>query len=193
MTLHKLFKQLARVFDGNLQIEKVAKKELTSRRFEYNFKAVHSYLPKTIQECMEKADAHIICKDILKLPFNWAPPQSSKDPIYRKHSTFKSHVELLGPNGLIKSEVVRLGFYGMLPNSEYGIRTHPAEELYIMLAGDCLWKVGNTQYKKRRISDRSYHPAYIPHASKTQDNAFMAVYVWYGNLSTEKYFYEGIS
>ncbi len=80
----------------------------------------------------------------------------------------------------------------MLPNSEYGVRTHPAEEIYIMLAGECYWKRGDAPYCCKRSNDRSYHPALMPHASKTKDQAFMSVYAWIGDLSTDAYEYSGL-
>lgn len=92
---------------------------------------------------MQQSYAHPLCGDIIEMPLDWRPPETSKSPLYAKHSIFKSHVELVGPDGLVKSESIRLGLYGMLPNSEYGIRTHPAEEIYIMPAGECFWKRGD--------------------------------------------------
>ena len=126
------------------------------------------------------------------MPFDWRSPETSKSPLYAKHSIFKSHVELVGPDGLVKSEAVRLGLYGMLPHSEYGVRTHPAEEIYIMLAGECFWKRGDAPYSCERPNGRSYHPSLMPHASKTEDQAFMSVYAWVGDLSTESYEYLGL-
>ena len=70
------------------------------------------------------------------MQFNWPPPETSNDPLYIKHSISKVHVELLGPNGLVKSDKVRLALYGMKPGAEYEIRTHVAEEIYIIPAGD---------------------------------------------------------
>ena len=141
---------------------------------------------------MQQYDAHPLCNDILRMPFDWRPPETSKSPLYEKHSVFKSHVELVGPDGLVKSEIVRLGLYGMLPNSEYGIRTHPAEEIYVMLAGECFWKRGDEPYSCERSNGRSYHPPFLPHASKTEGQAFMSVYTWAGDLSTDAYEYSGL-
>ena len=99
---------------------------------------------------------------------------------------------MVGPDGLVKSKALRLGLYGMLPNSEYGVRTHPAEEIYIMLAGECFWKRGDAPYSLERPNGRSYHPSLMPHASKTEDQAFMSVYAWVGDLSTVSYEYLGL-
>ena len=114
------------------------------------------------------------------MPFDWRPPETANSSLYAKHSTFKSHVELVGPDGLVKSESVRLGLYGMLPDSEYGVRTQPAEEIYIMLAGECFWKRGDAPYCCERSNGRSYHPSSMPHGSKTEDQAVRSVYAWVG-------------
>ncbi|MDP5348599.1 MAG: dimethylsulfonioproprionate lyase family protein, partial [Paracoccaceae bacterium] len=80
-------------------------------------------------DVMTRPDALPVCSLIAALPFDWAPPQTSSTPLYVEHSRAKVHVELLGPDGLIRSDRVRLGLYGMTPHAEYGIRTHPAEEI----------------------------------------------------------------
>ena len=182
---------LANIFDGDLEIEKTARLEL-SKVSQANFSTERGKLPATILLVMQQSDAHPLCKDIIKMPFDWRPPETSRSPLYAKHSIFKSHVELVGPDGLVKSESIRLGLYGMLPDSEYGVRTHPAEEIYIMLAGECFWKRGDAPYCCERTNGRSYHPSLMPHASKTKDQAFMSVYAWVGDLSTESYEYSGL-
>ena len=185
-------KKLAEVFNGNLEIERITRTELAKQKDITNLKSEFTPLAKPFQKVMQSKEAHPICSDILKLPFSWAPPETSSDELYKEHSLFKSHIELLGPDGLIKSDLVRLGLYGMLPNSEYGIRTHPAEEIYIMLAGDCLWKKGDHKYQSLTVGEKSHHPSFLPHASKTEANAFMSVYVWYGDLSNDSYSYQGL-
>jgi len=70
------------------------------------------------------------------MQFKWGPPNIPNSPLDIKHSISKVHVELLGPNGLVKSDKVSLGLYGMKPSAEYEIRTHAAEEISIILAGD---------------------------------------------------------
>lgn len=182
---------LSDVFDGGIEIEKTARRELrkVSRA---NFSMKQCALPAPILSVMRQPGAHPICNDIIEMPFDWRPPETSNSPLYAKHSVFKSHVELVGPDGLVKSESVRLGLYGMLPDSEYGVRTHPAEEIYIMLAGECFWKRGGAPYCCERSNGRSYHPSFMPHASKTVGQAFMSVYAWVGDLSTDAYEYSGL-
>ena len=191
ISLKSFLLNLADVFDGDMEIEKTARREL-SKTSQANFSTEQCALPAPILSVMQQSDAHPLCGDIVEMPLDWRPPETSKSPLYAKHSIFKSHVELVGPDGLVKSESIRLGLYGMLPNSEYGTRTHPAEEIYIMLAGECFWKRGDAPYCCERLNGRSYHPSMMPHASKTEDQSFMSVYVWVGDLSTEAYEYSGL-
>ena len=182
---------LADVFDGDIEIEKTARGELR-KVSQAKFSTKQCPLPAPILSVLQQPDAHPLCGDIIGMPFDWRPPETSNSPLYTKHSIFKSHVELVGPDGLVKSKALRLGLYGMLPNSEYGVRTHPAEEIYIMLAGECYWKRGDAPYCCERSNGRSYHPSLMPHASKTEDQAFMSVYAWIGDLSTDAYEYFGL-
>ena len=191
LNLKSFLLNLADVFDGDIEIEKVARRKLR-KVSQANFSTERCALPAPIVSVMQQSDAHPLCKDIIKMPFDWRPPETSKTPLYAKHSVFKSHVELLGPDGLVKSGSIRLGLYGMLPNSEYGVRTHPAEEIYVILAGESFWKRGDAPYCCERSNGRSYHPSLMPHASKTGDQAFMSVYAWVGDLSTDAYKYSGL-
>ena len=136
---------LADVFDGDIEIEKAWRRELrkVSRS---NFGTEQCTLPAPIISVMRQSDAHPLCDDIIKMTFGWHPPETSKSPLYTKYSIFKSHVELVGPVGLVKSKALRLGLYGMFQNSVYGVRTHPAEGIYIMLAVECFWKRGDAPY-----------------------------------------------
>ena len=191
VSLKSFLLNLADVFNGDIEIEKTARRELrkVSRA---KFSTMQCPLPAPIISVLQQSDAHPLCGDIIGMPFDWRPPETSNSPLYAKHSIFKSHVELVGPDGLVKSKELRLGLYGMLPNSEYGVRTHPAEEIYIMLAGECYWKRGDAPYCCERSNGRSYHPSLLPHASKTEDQAFMSVYAWVGDLSTDAYEYSGL-
>ena len=192
MSLKLLFTELEKIFSGPLTIESQVRSALQSSKATFGPQSCRAPLPQAFINVMERADANPICKLITEMQFNWAPPQTSSDPLYIKHSISKVHVELLGPNGLVKSDRVRLDLFGMKPDSEYGIRTHAAEEIYIMLAGDVDWKRCDAPYAIHLPGERSYHPSMMPHTSRTREVAFLSVYAWYGDLSTDSYVYEGI-
>ena len=191
MILKQLFTELEKIFSGPLTIESQVRSALQSSKATFGPQSCRAPLPQAFINVMERADANPICKLITEMQFNWAPPQTSSHPLYIKHSISKVHVELLGPNGLIKSDEVRLGLYDMKPGAEYGIRTHAAEEIYIMLAGDVDWKCCDATYAPHLPGERSHHPSMMPHASRTH-GAFLSVYAWHGDLSTDSYVYEGI-
>jgi len=196
VTLAALFEGLSDLLCADYPIERNARAELRAELPAANTRPRLPHdpvsLPNPFLEVMNRDDAHPVCHLISELPFHWAPPQTSSDPLYQEHSHFKAHVELLGPAGLVASSKVRIGLYGMLPHCEYGIRTHPAEETYLILAGSAFWKRGDAPYQQRFAGQRSYHPSMMPHASRTGDNAFMSIYIWDGDIATDQYTYFGL-
>ena len=192
MALGNLVDELRDIFDGTTSIERHAQAELQRAKAEAPPKQDAVTLAPPFLEVMAQDAALPICDLIAKLPFQWAPPKTSSDPLYEEHSHFKAHVELLGPTGLVVSSKVRIGLYGMLPHCEYGLRTHPAEETYIMLAGSAFWKVADAPYQRLFAGQRSHHPSMAPHATKTRDDAFMSIYIWDGDIATDEYRYFGL-
>ena len=191
MDLPTLFEVLAASFDGPEDIEKQAQDALRTADFATQTTYDMHPLTEPFTTVMSHPDAHPVCSVIGQAPLPWAPPETSSDPLYIAHSLPKVNVELLGPDGLVKSEKVRLGLYGMLANFEYGIRSHPAEEVFVMFAGQAFWKRGAAAYEILGPGGRSYHPSMMPHANKTGEVAFLSAYVWHGDVSTEQYVYDG--
>ncbi len=187
-----IFKELAKVFCTDNELESLAKWTLKNIRDGIYFPTNVKHLDKSIVDVMTRADAHQVCETILRTPFNWEPPSTSDNQIYIRESVAKAHVELVGPTGLVKSNIIRIGLYGMPPNTEYGARTHPADEIYIMIAGKAYWQVDKKPYLLHSTGDRSLHPSMVKHANRTGNEAFMSIYVWHGDISTENYVYEGI-
>lgn len=189
--LEMFFRNLADVFTGTADIEKNARSALLAATCPKALTDNKTTLKAPFSDIMLQNDAHPICDSILRMNFNWSPPTTIDEESYIRDSINKLHVELIGPSGIVNSNSIQIGLYGMLAHNKYGIRTHPAEEVYIMLAGEVFWKVGNTEYLRHTAGQRSYHPSMVPHANKTENKAFMSVYVWQGDISTENYVYNG--
>ena len=189
--LEMFFRNLADVFTGTADIEKNARSTLLAATCAKASADNKTNLKAPFSDIMLQNDAHPICDSILRMNFNWSPPTTIDEESYIRDSINKLHVELIGPSGIVNSNSIQIGLYGMLAHNKYGIRTHPAEEVYIMLAGEVFWKVGNTEYLRHTAGQRSYHPSMVPHANKTENKAFMSVYVWQGDISTENYVYNG--
>ena len=196
--LNSLYRDLASVFNTSKSIDDAARSALLSASessvlTEKSAQIIGGDpLPQAIQDVMAEKTAHPICQQITKIPFTWLPPHTSDDPLYIAHSLNKVHVELIGPDGIMPSDTVRIGLYGILPETEYGIRSHIAEETFKMLAGECYWRRGEVPYTLHKAGEESYHPSMMPHATKTTDKAFMSIYVWSGDVSFDSYNYEGI-
>lgn len=193
MLLDDLFTALLPVFDTSKPIERDARAAMVEAIGQIENHDTPTKLAQDYLDILARKDAHGSAPAIANTPLRWTPPMTSNDPLYVEHSKPKAHVELVGPEGFAPSDTLRIGLYGMLSGHKYGIRTHPAEEVFIMLAGQALWKRGDADYEALGPGGRSYHPSMMPHANKTADQAFMSIYVWRGDISKENYVYTGQS
>ena len=192
MSLQNLYTGLAGVLSPDLEIERIAAAALATADTSSVEITDPAPLHPEVDRELVKPGLPAVCESIANTPLPWAPPATSDDPAYVALNRHKVHVELLGPDGLITSNTIRIGVYGLLPNAEYGIRTHPAEEVFVMLAGEAYWKRDDDDYQLQRSGERSFHPSMLPHATKTGDRAFMSVYVWRGDIATANYTYFGL-
>lgn len=191
--LHDLYFALVDALDGPLPIEATGRQALLAVADDaLSDPEDATTLPPEIADIMRATDAHPCCKLLATTPLPWAPPITTDDPDYIEVSKRKVLVELIGPEGLVKSDAIRMGVYGMLPDLEYGIRTHPAEELFVMLAGRADWLRGDEAYAEYGPGARRHHPSMTQHATRTRDSAFMSIYIWTGDVSFENYVYSGI-
>ncbi len=191
VTLEALFRSVATALDGDRAIEAQARAHLIKAAPGASAACQPIDLPASLHSVLRAPDAHAICGLVSTTPLPWAPPRTSDDPAYVAASHLKVHVELLGPDGLVYAPNLRLGLYGMQPGADYGIRTHPADEIFVMLAGRALWKMGDDGYREKGPGARAYHPSMTPHATRTEDTAFLSIYVWSGDVSTDGYRYQG--
>jgi hypothetical protein len=211
LTISALFNELADIFAADVAIETHARAALQSAALKSAAlqSAAHQQIsghvdrqpapagypappPTPLVSIMTAPDALPVCQHLLQLPFDWSPPTTSSDPLFIKHSQPTVHIELVGPGGLVHADDIRIGLYGMTPNATYGIRTHPAEEIYVMLAGSVWWKRGDDDFSQHHPGSRSYHPSMMPHANRTEQRAFLSIYAWQGDISTDQYLYAGV-
>ncbi|MDD9911092.1 MAG: dimethylsulfonioproprionate lyase family protein [Ahrensia sp.] len=191
--LHDLYVALAGALDGSLPIEMAGKEALLEHAdHAFSDPELAAPLPKSIADVMSEPDAHSCCDLLASAPLPWAPPLVTNNRDYVALSANKALVELIGPEGLVTNHTIRMGVYGIIPGVEYGVRTHPAEELFVMIAGRADWLTGEGAYAEHCIGARLHHPSMLPHATRTQDRAFMSIYIWTGEVSFENYVYSGI-
>ena len=189
-SLTALYLAVADALDGPLPIESAARQALLAHA-EKAVSVQPSPLPPTMLDILKSKDAHPCCNAIAATPLPWASPQTSDDPRFVELGQQMSLVELVGPDGLAKSNQIRMGLYGMAPNVDYGVRTHPAEELFVLLAGKSEWLCGDEPFREYVPGARRHHPSMAPHATRTRNSAFMSIYIWTGDISYDGYAYHG--
>ena len=65
---------------------------------------------------------------------------------------------------------------------------HPAEELYMVVAGEAAFHLEGEAPKTLHPGDTIFHPSNAPHALITHDHPIMAYVLWRGDLSTKPVF-----
>ncbi|WP_300013597.1 dimethylsulfonioproprionate lyase family protein [uncultured Roseobacter sp.] len=91
--------------------------------------------------------------------------------------------ELLGPDGHIPAEDLRVGLLVSEPWTDYPVSSHSGEETYLVLSGVAEWVVGDTGYIKHRPGDFVHHPAWAPHGRRTMNDPFLGAWRWSGDLN----------
>jgi len=202
MTMSALFAELADVFAADVAFERHARSALKaaahqqmSGQTSWDSTTIGhpASLPDALVSVMTAPNAHPVRPHLLQqLQLDWSPPTTSNDPLFINHNQHTMHIELLGPRGLVYADHVRIGLYGMISDAACRIRMHSAEEIYIMVAGSVWWKRGDDDFCQHNPGSRSHHPSMMPHANRTEERAFMSIYAWQGDISTDDYVYDGL-
>ncbi len=90
--------------------------------------------------------------------------------------------ELLGPDGHIYAEELRVGLLVSDAWTDYPVSSHSGEETYLVIAGIADWILGDSGYIKRKPGEFVHHPAWEPHGRKTTDQPFLGAWRWSGDI-----------
>lgn len=91
--------------------------------------------------------------------------------------------ELIGHEGVFHSSQMRSFVVYAPAGLHYPWHHHPAEELYLVLAGEAEFLLHGSDSKTLRPGDTAYHASNRPHAMTTRDHPVMAYVMWRGNLT----------
>lgn len=92
--------------------------------------------------------------------------------------------EMIGPDGLIACEDVRVGLLIMGPGLTYPPHRHPATEWYHVLSGTGQWAQGSRPAQPRTPPAALFHRSDEPHAMTTHQEPVLALWNWVGALTT---------
>ena len=123
------------------------------------------------------ADAIDAARDDLLWYYGYAPRPGKRDL-----SQDIAFCEILGPTtGSFRSADARLGFTLIGPGTHYPAHSHPAAELYHLLAGSSTWIKADVASRKAP-GDFIFHPSGVSHAMETDKASLLSIYSWSGDI-----------
>ncbi len=103
------------------------------------------------------------------------------------HSHFGTY-EFLGRDAPFGTDEMRGFMVYQTPGYYYPLHHHPAEELYLVLAGEGEFHVEGEESRILRPGDTAFHASNVSHALTTHDTPVMAYVLWRGDLLTKPVF-----
>lgn len=195
MTLYKVFydvlADLADLFDGENRIgghETAQELRAICAKVHTPLLPAHQVLTETIKTALSINPQPISAKITKVMPLiDWHSSGMVDDRIKPEVSNHMATAELVGPDGMIYSEHLRVGLFVQSANLNYVSRKHAAEETFIMLGGSAYWQVEGEPAELCKPGDMIFHPSNISHATVTKDEPFIAAWRWTGNIGYDQY------
>ena len=143
MTLYKVFydvlAELADLFDAENRIgghEAAQELRAICSKVHTPLLPAHQVLTETIEQAITIDPLPIAAKIAKVMPLiDWHSSGMVDGRIRPEISEHLATAELVGPDGMIYSEHVRVGLFVQSPNLNYVTRKHAAEETFIILGG----------------------------------------------------------
>jgi len=95
-------------------------------------------------------------------------------------------VEVVGKRGPFVSEKIRCGIGVWGPRVIYPIHVHKAEEIYLVMSGSALFKLGEGQEEKKTPGEVIHVRSMLPHGFRTTDDPLVILYLWQAGDLREK-------
>ena len=92
--------------------------------------------------------------------------------------------QLIGAQGHFFSEVLNTYLVYAEKGLFYPWHHHPAEELYVIIAGEAVFEAAGRPARRLGPGDTAFHASNQPHAMTTKDKPVLAYVLWRGDLKT---------
>ncbi|SHH36284.1 dimethylsulfoniopropionate lyase DddQ [Cognatiyoonia sediminum] len=92
--------------------------------------------------------------------------------------------EIVGRDAPFASQAMRSFVVYQPTHLHYPWHHHPAEELYVVLAGEAEFHLEGTPSRTLKPGDSAFHPSATPHALTSHDHPVMAYVVWHDCFDT---------
>ena len=140
-------------------------------------------VPCAVPVCAElpaRADDPLTQTLLTVLPrLRWDRNSSYRDPRLLERY---GYCELVGA-GPWPSAKVRVGVLLLGAQTAYPAHAHPAEEIYLVLAGSARWSVDGAAARVLGPGASIHHPPGVAHAMHALDAPLLALYCWCGAIA----------
>jgi quercetin dioxygenase-like cupin family protein len=92
------------------------------------------------------------------------------------------YVEIAGPGRTIEAPALRIGLLLLGPHRHYRDHSHPAEEIYHVVAGAASWWREGAAWREERAGAAIHHAPNVRHATRTGAEPMLALYCWSGAI-----------
>lgn len=106
------------------------------------------------------------------------------DVLHAHFGTF----EILGRDTPLNADHMRGFLIYQTPGYHYPLHHHPAEEIYLVLAGEAEFSLEGQKPKRLGPGQTAFHPSNAPHALTTTDRSVLAYVLWRGDITTKPVF-----
>ena len=96
--------------------------------------------------------------------------------------------EVLGRDTALQTNTMRGFMIYQRPGYHYPLHHHPAEELYLVIAGAAQFEVEGAPSRWLIPGQTAYHASNLPHALTTKDQPILAYVLWRGDITTKPVF-----
>lgn len=144
-----------------------------------------SYLPKLRLDTNAKSLSIVKKFKIIAKNCRWGQTYTKEDlgsAFLEKYGW----TELIGMRGPVKSKKLACGLLMLGPDIEYPVHSHQAQEIYVPLTSQSLWKKGDDIWKYRQEGIPIYHKSWVDHGMRTESAPLLALYLWRGGNLTQK-------
>lgn len=141
-------------------------------------KKLSSQVHTPLETIIKKTATSMCWREIYKVPPDTTHPE--KYDFSKKFGCYS----LIGNDAPFSSDLMRLFIVYMPANLIYPWHSHPAEEIYLMLSGEAIFKRQNYDDEQLGEGQTMFHQSQIAHQIETKDKPMLALVAWRNHLDT---------
>ena len=195
MTLYKVFydvlADLADMFDAENRMgghETAQELRMIHDKCHTPLLPAHQVLPGVISSALS-INPHPIAAKISKISslIDWHHLGLENGMIHKNIANRIATAELVGPDGMVYNDKVRVGLFVQSADVDYVSRRHAAEETFIILGGSGYWRTEETDLTLCKTGHMIHHTSNTAHSTLTKKQPYIAAWRWGGDINFDQY------